>query len=335
MAAISVLNFANIPTTAAQAHSADKSSAFSSSAIGFTRRVSLSSSLEPKRSCSHLDLTTLVPRRPRRSSFTVCAGEAEDESGEEESGEGALPSNGGTATATAVEEEPSEIRDLKRALLDSFYGTDRGLRASSETRAEIIELITQLEAKNPTPAPTEALSLLNGKWILVYTSFSELFPLLAAGTLPLVTVKEISQKFDSETFTVENSVQFAGPLATTSFSTNATFEVRSPKRVQIKFEEGIISTPQLTDSIEIPESVEFLGQKIDLAPFNGVISSVQNAASSVARTISAQPPFKFSINTERAQSWLLTTYLDEDLRVSRGDGSCVFVLIKEGSPMMP
>ena len=56
--------------------------------------------------------------------------------------------------------------ELKTKLKDLLYGTDRGLKASSETRAEIVELITQLEAKNPTPAPTEALSLLNGKWIL-------------------------------------------------------------------------------------------------------------------------------------------------------------------------
>eukprot|EP00252_Welwitschia_mirabilis_P022084 TRINITY_DN585_c0_g1_i2.p1 TRINITY_DN585_c0_g1~~TRINITY_DN585_c0_g1_i2.p1 ORF type:complete len:205 (+),score=18.95 TRINITY_DN585_c0_g1_i2:685-1299(+) len=171
--------------------------------------------------------------------------------------------------------------------------------------------------------------------VVRYTTFSELFPLLAAGILPLVKVKEISQKFDSETFTVENSVQFAGPLATTSFSTSATFEIRSPKRVQIKFEEGIISTPQLTDSIEIPESVEFLGQKIDLNPFKGVINSVQNAASSVARNISERPPIKFPIRTDRAQSWLLTTYLDKELRISRGDGSSVFVLIKDGSPLLP
>jgi hypothetical protein len=75
------------------------------------------------------------------------------------------------AAAVAVVEEAkpaelSEIDRLKKALVDSFYGTDRGLKATSETRAEIVELITQLEAKNPTPAPTEALSLLNGKWIL-------------------------------------------------------------------------------------------------------------------------------------------------------------------------
>lgn len=237
-----------------------------------------------------------------------------------------------------LEEEPpkgpSETEKLKRKLTDSFYGTNRGLSASSETRAEIVELITQLESKNPTPAPTEALTLLNGKWILAYTSFSGLFPLLSRGTLPLVRVEEISQTIDSETFTVQNSVVFAGPLATTSISTNAKFEVRSPKRVQIKFDEGIIGTPQLTDSIELPENVEFLGQKIDLSPFKGLLTSVQDTASSVAKTISSQPPIKFPISNSNAQSWLLTTYLDDELRISRGDAGSVFVLIKEGSPLL-
>lgn len=232
-----------------------------------------------------------------------------------------------------AEPEPAEISRLKKALVDSFYGTDRGLSATSETRAEIVELITQLEAKNPTPAPTEALPLLNGKWILAYTSFAGLFPLLSRGTLPLVKVEEISQTIDSDNFTVQNSVQFAGPLATTSISTNATFEVRSPKRVQIKFEEGVIGTPQLTDSLVIPENVEFLGQKIELAPFKGLLNSVQDTASSVVKTISSRPPFKFSISSN-AQSWLLTTYLDGELRISRGDNGSVFVLIKEGSPLL-
>ncbi|XP_041023322.1 plastid-lipid-associated protein, chloroplastic-like [Juglans microcarpa x Juglans regia] len=247
----------------------------------------------------------------------------------------------GSAAPVAVAEpeeveeaKPTEIERLKKALVDSFYGTDRGLKATSETRAEIVELITQLEANNPTPAPTEALTLLNGKWILAYTSFAGLFPLLARGTLPLVKVEEISQTIDSENFTVQNSVQFAGPLATTSFSTNAKFDVRSPKRVQIKFEQGIIGTPQLTDSIEVPENVEFLGQKIDLTPFKGLFTSVQETASSVAKTISSQPPVKFSIPNSNAESWLLTTYLDEELRISRGDAGSVFVLIKEGSSLL-
>lgn len=44
---------------------------------------------------------------------------------------------------------------LQAALLDSLYGIERGLSARSEIRAEINELISQLEAKNPTPNPTE------------------------------------------------------------------------------------------------------------------------------------------------------------------------------------
>jgi len=103
---------------------------------------------------------------------------------------------------------------------------------------------------------------------------------------------------------------------------------------QIKFVEGIIGTPQLTDSIVIPDKVEFLGQNIDLSPLKGVITSIQDSYSSVAKTISGRPPLKIPISNRNAESWLLTTYLDEELRISRSDGSSVFVLIKEGSSLL-
>ena len=115
---------------------------------------------------------------------------------------------------------------------------------------------------------------------------------------------------------------------------NYPFPFFFPPSIQIKFEEGIIGTPQLTDSIVIPENVEFLGQKIDFTPFKGLINSVQDTASSVAKTISRQPPLKFSFSDSNAESWLLTTYLDEELRISRGDGGSVYVLIKEGSSLL-
>ena len=68
-----------------------------------------------------------------------------------------------------------------------------------------------------------------------YTCFAGLFPLLSKGTLPLVTVEEISQIIDSENLTVENIVLLAGPLATTPIGNGAKFEVRSPKSVQVLF----------------------------------------------------------------------------------------------------
>ncbi|KAI3928548.1 hypothetical protein MKW98_024149 [Papaver atlanticum] len=237
----------------------------------------------------------------------------------------------GIATAVAELPKNKEVTNLKKDLVDLLYGTDRGLRVSTETSAQILELITQLEAKNQ---PTQDLTLLNGKWILQYTSFTGLLLLLGRGTLPLVKVEEISQIIDSENLTVQNSVVFAGPLATTSLTANAKFEVTSPKRLQIKFEEGVIGTPRLTDSIEFPESVEFLGQKIDFTPFKGLITPIQDTASSVIKSISSQPPLKIPITGDKAQSWLLTTYLDDELRISRGDGGTIFVLVKEGSSLL-
>lgn len=86
--------------------------------------------------------------------------------------------NDGTLDDAAASEEQYEagedVEDLKQQLIDTLYGTQRGLRASSDSRAEIVELISQLEAKNPTPAPTEALSLFGGKWILAYVFFPAL-----------------------------------------------------------------------------------------------------------------------------------------------------------------
>ncbi|CAN1294108.1 Plastid-lipid-associated protein, chloroplastic [Linum perenne] len=63
-------------------------------------------------------------------------------------------------------------------------------------------------------------------------------------------VEEISQTIDSENFTVQNSVRFASPYATTSITTNAKFEVRSPKRVQVNLLHLLATyTPCLSTSI--------------------------------------------------------------------------------------
>lgn len=102
---------------------------------------------------------------PTLPSFRVQAVADDEEWGKEKK-----TPKGAFGSVALVEEEvtgaDSVISELKRKLIDLLFGTDRGLKATSETRAEVNEIITQLEAKNPNPAPTEALSLLNGKWIL-------------------------------------------------------------------------------------------------------------------------------------------------------------------------
>lgn len=72
--------------------------------------------------------------------------------------------NVGTETGKSLDERLSE---LKRSLVDTVYGTELGFRAGVEVRAEVMELVSQLEAANPTPASTEAPELLDGNWVLL------------------------------------------------------------------------------------------------------------------------------------------------------------------------
>ncbi|CAK7351539.1 unnamed protein product, partial [Dovyalis caffra] len=84
-----------------------------------------------------------------------------------------------------------EIDSLKTQLLNSLHGTDHRLIATSETRAKVVELMAQLEARNPNlPLRLCLCSMASG----------------------FLKIKEISQTIDSENFTVQNSAQFSGPI---------------------------------------------------------------------------------------------------------------------------
>ncbi|XP_010516724.1 PREDICTED: probable plastid-lipid-associated protein 3, chloroplastic [Camelina sativa] len=223
--------------------------------------------------------------------------------------------------------------ELKRCLADTVYGTELGFRAGSEVRAEVLELVNQLEALNPTPAPLENPELLDGNWFLLYTAFSELIPLLAAGSTPLLKVKSISQSIDSNNLTIDNSTTLSSPFADFSFSATASFEVRSPSRVEVSFKEGTLKPPEIKSSVDLPESVGVFGQQISLALLKQSLNPLQDVAANISRALSGQPPLKLPIPGNRASSWLLTTYLDKDLRISRGDGG-LFVLAREGSSLL-
>jgi hypothetical protein len=54
------------------------------------------------------------------------------------------------------------------------------------------------------------------------------------------------------------------------------------------------------------------------------------ARKQVGSILSQSPDLTFPLpSSERSQTWLLTTYLDEDTRITRGDGGSVFILVKE------
>jgi len=103
--------------------------------------------------------------------------------------------------------------------------------------------------------------------------------------------------------------------------------------LQVQFKEATFEPPEIKSRFDLPESVEVFGQKITLSPVQQLLNPVQEAAASISRALYGLPPLKLPIPGERTQSWLLISYLDEDLRISRGDGG-LFVLIKEGSSLL-
>ncbi|KAI4314514.1 hypothetical protein L6164_027416 [Bauhinia variegata] len=250
-------------------------------------------------------------------------------------GEYADKGNGSASTTVKVESEAvyNKLGDLKRALVDTLSGTEFGFRAGAEVRAEVSELVTQLEAANPTLAPVEQPGLLNGNWVLLYTASSELLPLLAAGVTPLLKVDKISQIINTSSSTIVNSVTFSSPFAYFSFSASANFEVRTPTRIQVTFKEGTIQPPEIKSRIDLPESVDIFGQKLSLLSVQQSFSPLQDVVANVSRGLSGLPPLKVPVPGERTSSWLITTYLDDDLRISRGDGG-LFILAREGSPLL-
>lgn len=103
--------------------------------------------------------------------------------------------------------------------------------------------------------------------------------------------------------------------------------------MQVQFNEGILQPPEIKSSLDLPGNVEVFGQTINLSPVQQSLNPLQEVVASISRAISGQPPLKVPIPGDSSRSWLLITYLDEDLRISRGDGG-LFVLAKEGSPLL-
>ncbi|XP_024357347.1 probable plastid-lipid-associated protein 2, chloroplastic isoform X2 [Physcomitrium patens] len=223
--------------------------------------------------------------------------------------------------------------DLKKSLANAVYGTNWGMNATRETHAAIADIITQLEAVNPTPAPTENLETINGKWIMAYTSVEEFLPFIAAKYLPLVNITEIAQDIDADSLTIDNTVSFTGPYMKTTFTKCASFDVRSPKRLQMMYEESFIATSQVDEEVvdNGPEMTDFMGHKINLRGLKSLLQPIEDVTKQVTKQAASHPPLRIPYPANTVQSWQVITYVDDCVRIARVAGGGVFALVKPGS----
>eukprot|EP00898_Chlorokybus_atmophyticus_P003034 jgi/Chlat1/3731/Chrsp259S03883 len=238
-------------------------------------------------------------------------------------------------TDAKLKEGVSDAGELKALLIDTLYGLERGLNASSEIRAEISEIIGQLEASNPSEAPTDQLEQLDGEWKLVYTANSELFPLLVANRLPGFTIGDIKQIINSRALTIVNEVNYSTPIAKNAYSVSADFEIRTGKRVQVRFKRGTFGKPEKRGLV-FPRMVSVFGTQVDTGPLQVLASPLEALLDQIINAVAYATPISVPIPSlfgSAPSGWLITTYLDDELRITRGDLGSLFVLVKAGSSL--
>lgn len=190
----------------------------------------------------------------------------------------------------------------KAALLEAIAGKNRGILASDPQKQAILSAIAQLEDRNPTPRPIEALDLLDGDWRLIYTTSRGI---LGIDRFPLLRLGQVYQCIRAPEAKVYNIAEVVGlPFLEGIVSVAASFKPVSEKRVDVRFERAIVGLQRFIDYQSPAYFIEQLeaGKKFTAIDFN--------------------------IENRDQQGWLDITYLDEDLRIGRGNEGSVFVLTK-------
>ena len=193
----------------------------------------------------------------------------------------------------------------KLDLLTAIAPLNRGLLATAEDRVAIQAIAIQVEDRNPTPEPLAAPELLEGNWKMLYTSSTEL---LGIDKVPVVQLGNVYQCVRLATRQIYNFAEITTvPYLEGLVSVAATFEPVSDKRVDVSFNRAVFGLRRLLGYQSPNQFIQTLNSSPKLNLLQGI---------------------DFEIDTNRAPGWLEITYLDEDLRIGRGNQGSLFILKK-------
>lgn len=200
----------------------------------------------------------------------------------------------------------------KMELLEAIAPVNRGLLASESDKQAILAAIARVEERNPTSQPLEATELLDGNWLLLYTTSRDL---LGIDRFPLAKLGAIYQCIRTQRSKLYNIAEVETlPFLEGLVSVTARFEPSSQRRVNVFFQRSIIGLQRAIGYTQPNDLIRQIEQGKSLAAID--ISLSQNNDNSTS-----QP-------SRNRQGWLEVTYLDEDLRIGRGNEGSVFVLKK-------
>ncbi|PNW76850.1 hypothetical protein CHLRE_11g478850v5 [Chlamydomonas reinhardtii] len=194
--------------------------------------------------------------------------------------------------------------ELKAAVVRAVSGTQRGKATTPQQRAAILPLLEALEGRNIVEKPVQS-PLISGVWALLYQapldeeraatdkSGTTEGPFLATfqpATKQLVRTKANLQLIDLEGGRAENLAEF-------------TIAGRWEGALNIIGTAAPQPTPQGSPS---PLRVDVVFERFQLR-------------------LGGAGPWTVPLDWVRPKGWIETTYLDDDLRIGRGDKGSIFV----------
>ncbi|MGB3296756.1 MAG: PAP/fibrillin family protein [Phormidesmis sp.] len=227
----------------------------------------------------------------------------------------------------------------KNDLRNAIASKNRGLSATENDRAMIASIIARVEDLNPTPDPLSAPQLLAGDWRLLYTTSQEL---LGIDRFPLAQLGDIYQCVRPKESKIYNIAELNSlPYCEALVSVVANFEPaqeinREPAQEMNTEPAQEMNTEPAEDGYN--GSNRLSSRRVNVRFTRGVVGlqralGYQSAAQHVAKLETTEKlgllqGLDFAINSDRQQGWLEVTYLDEDLRIGRGNQGSLFVLTK-------
>ena len=198
------------------------------------------------------------------------------------------------------------LMETKAALQTAIANKKRGFLIGETEQKAILAAIEQLEKLNPIPQPFKATELLDGDWRLLYTTSQELSRI---SQLPFLQSGSIYQCVRTAEAKVYNIAEISGvPWLEGLISVAAQFELVSEQRVNVKFERAVVGLQRLMGY----ESAADWIQKLQ-----------------TCEQFSWLQALDFPINSGERRGWIEITYLDQDMRITRGNQGSVFVLTKQ------
>jgi len=215
-----------------------------------------------------------------------------------------------------------DSESLKKSFFSRYTGLNRGFNAREKERQEVLLLVEDLESfQISNRRDDDDSEELTGTWRLIFTTALDV---LSLGVTPFVEIGQIYQNIALDEGKVENVIEVQpkifAPFNGVLGSTVTKLVVRAESSLEKS--DAIKPVPRIRiafASVTI-EGVSVFGNSIpDIIP--SWLRSIKLAFPASLRGDGGDPL--------ESQGYFDTTYVDQDLRISRGNNGALFVLVRE------